>query len=407
MSLNRSIILNFPKTQPCFSTQYLTSNKFRNSKPSNPSQKLDNVRVRFAPSPTGHLHLGGLRTAIFNVLFAKKHNGKFILRIEDTDSKRFVPGSVENILSTLEWAGIKVDEGINIGGDYGPYIQSERNHIYQEYANKLLKTLEQMKLKASGEGRIPVYDKRCSRLSPTQLNMLLNSEKKYTIRLKCPSDTLKFTDAVYGTVQMGVAQQDDAVLIKSDGTPTYHFAHPIDDHLMKISHVFRGEEWLPSTPKHLAIFKAFGWTPPVYVHLPLIFGQNHKKLSKRSGNTDVLSYKEKGYLPEALVNFLSFLGWAPKKHNGEVRSIDQLAKSLDDPEKLESISIDLQPVIQNHLGLKDKPLLETVKSALDLCRGQLTFINDLATVADYFFVQPDVVDPEKLKIIDRIAEWER
>ncbi|PVU90292.1 hypothetical protein BB561_004942 [Smittium simulii] len=348
------------------------------------------VRVRFAPSPTGSLHLGGLRTALYNYLFAKKHKGKFILRIEDTDAKRLVPGALQKIMSTLHAAGIHPDE----------------------------ETLDSIRQTAVLEGRIPVYDKRCRKLTPSQIEKNIKENKNYTIRLKCPSDTNKFTDHVYGTITMGMAQQDDAILLKSDGSPTYHLAHPVDDHLMEISHVFRGEEWLSSTPKHLAIFKALGWNPPKYVHLPLIFGHDKKKLSKRTGTADFDSYIKKGYLPESIINFLAFLGWAPKNSKTELNSIDQLAdmfvlsdinksnpilysekldwfnnqyivKSLSTDEQIENQAKLMSEYIKTHLNLQSEPVIESVISALKLCKNELFFYNDIAKVANYFFVHPD------------------
>ncbi|OMJ12780.1 Glutamate-tRNA ligase [Smittium culicis] len=271
------------KTQNLIFFKNLYSTK--NVKIEDSGNEVRELRVRFAPSPTGKLHLGGLRTALYNYLFARKHKGKFVLRIEDTDRD---------------------------GLAYKCYCSSS--------------TLEEIRNKALKEGRIPVYDKRCSMLNKDKINSLENEGKPYTIRLKCPSDTNIVNDRVYGTIKMGAAQQDDAVLIKSDGTPTYHLAHPVDDHLMKITHVFRGEEWLPSTPKHLAIYRGLGWEPPIYVHLPLLFNTNKTKLSKRTGDVDVDSYRKKGYLPEAILNFVAFLGWTPKNNSKEILSLDELSE---------------------------------------------------------------------------------
>ncbi|OLY80179.1 Glutamate-tRNA ligase [Smittium mucronatum] len=378
------------------------------------SNKIPDVRVRFAPSPTGKLHLGGLRTALYNYLFARKNDGKFILRIEDTDKKRFDPDSFHNILDTLQWVGLVPDEGPKIGGSYGPYVQ--KGSAYKCYCSP--QTLDEMRDKALKEGKIPTYDKRCSKLSHDQISQYNSDGIPYTIRLKCPSDTNIVNDKVYGTIKMGLAQQDDAVLMKSDGTPTYHMAHPIDDHLMNISHVFRGEEWLSSTPKHLAIYRALDWTPPIYVHLPLLFNSNRTKLSKRSGDVDVDSYRNKGYLPEAILNFIAFLGWSPKNVPKEILNLDEMVEifSLDDLnksnpvvniEKLNwinnqyilsklknkdsvlQISRELQPEIKSTLNLSEYPNIDLVSKVLLLVKDQLNVYSDICNAGDFFFKKPD------------------
>ncbi|PVZ98956.1 hypothetical protein BB558_005034 [Smittium angustum] len=292
-----------------------------------------------------------------------------------------------------------------------------------------------MREKATAEGRIPVYDKRCSHLEKPQIENLIKNGKHFTIRLKCPTDTSLVTDVVYGKIKMGLAQQDDAVLVKSDGTPTYHLAHPIDDHLMRITHVFRGEEWLPSTPKHLAVFRGLGWTPPKYVHLPLLFNKNRTKLSKRSGDVDVHSFIEKGYLPEAVINFVAYLGWTPKTSGKEVLSLDEMAEifsleelnrgnpivnmdklnwfngkyiseHLSNPQTLEAIAKEMQPKIKEFLNLEEPPKLKDVINALFLSKDKLDVYMDICDVGDYFFKNPDTkisseVEAAIIKVADK------
>jgi glutamyl-tRNA synthetase len=290
------------------------------------------VRVRFAPSPTGFLHIGGLRTALYNELYALKNGGKLILRIEDTDQARFVPGAVENLIRTLAWAGVKPDEGpyldeggqVQQRGDNGPYIQSQRLDLYRKYADELLKNgrayrcyctaecLEEMKKGQATAGRPIMYDKRCCRLTPADAEAKQKENAPHVIRLRVPeTGTTEFHDAIRGLVKFANATVDDQVLIKSDGFPTYHLANVVDDHLMAITHVIRGEEWLPSTPKHVLLYQAFGWQPPVFAHLPLLLNPDRSKLSKRQGDVAVEDYRKHGYLPEAIVNFIALLGWNP------------------------------------------------------------------------------------------------
>jgi len=280
------------------------------------------VRVRFAPSPTGYLHVGGLRTALYNYLFARKSGGTFILRIEDTDQKRYVPGALENLMSTLKAVGLDYDEGPDIGGDYGPYIQSERTELYKQFTDELIDsgnayycfcTEERLDTLRDMQRRLKqpsMYDGKCRNLSQREIEDNLAREIPYVIRLKYPRDgRTVFDDVVREKVAVDNAQIDDQVLIKSDGFPTYHLASVIDDHLMNITHVIRGEEWLSSVPKHIFLYEALGWQAPQFVHLPLLLNSDRSKLSKRQGDVAVESYLDKGYLPEALVNFIALLGW--------------------------------------------------------------------------------------------------
>lgn len=284
---------------------------------------MEEIRVRFAPSPTGYLHVGGLRTALYNYLFAKKNNGKFILRIEDTDRNRYVEGAVENLIAALKWAGLEYDEGPDVGGSYGPYMQSQRLDIYKKYADELIKnghayycfcTPERLqKLREEQEKqKLPQakYDKFCLSLSKDEIEDKLKNNTPYVIRLNVkPNQKIVFNDIIRERVEFDSNNVDDQVLIKSDGYPTYHLANVVDDHLMKISHVIRGEEWLSSTPKHVLLYDAFGWERPNFAHLPLLLNPDKSKLSKRQGDVAVEDYRDKGYLKEALINFVALLGW--------------------------------------------------------------------------------------------------
>jgi len=280
-------------------------------------------RVRFAPSPTGYLHVGGLRTALYNYLFAKRNNGTFVLRIEDTDRNRFVEGAVENLIRALRWAGLDFDEGPETGRDFGPYMQSQRLEIYKKYAGELIEkgkayycfcTPERLKeLKDEQEKqKLPQakYDKLCLHLSKEEVENKLASGITKVVRLNVEENhTIKFDDIVREHIEFESNNVDDQVLIKSDGYPTYHLANVVDDHLMKITHVIRGEEWLSSTPKHVLLYDAFGWERPIFAHLPLLLNPDRSKLSKRQGDVAVEDYRDKGFLNEALINFVALLGW--------------------------------------------------------------------------------------------------
>jgi len=301
------------------------------------------IRVRFAPSPTGFLHIGGLRTAFFNWLFAKKHQGKFILRIEDTDQNRLVPASLGDIKNSLKWYGLDWDEGPDIGGPYQPYRQSARKELYQEQAQKLLDSdkayrcfctadrLSKMRKDQQSRGIPPKYDRACLKLTAEEINKKIKQGLPYTIRLKVPTGgKIVINDLIRGKVEFNYQELDDQILLKSDGFPTYHLAVVVDDNLMQISHVIRGEEWLPSLPKHILLYQAFDWPLPQFAHLPMILGSDKSKLSKRHGAMSALQYKEEGYLPQAILNFIAFLGWNPKTEQ-EVFSLEELIKefSLD------------------------------------------------------------------------------
>jgi len=407
-----------------------------------------NVRVRFAPSPTGPLHIGGVRTALFNYLFAKKHGGSFILRIEDTDQNRYVEGAEEYIIDSLNWCGIPFDEGPGKDKGFGPYRQSERKHLYREYANQLIQLghayyafdsnerLDFHRKDHEEKGKTFIYNHHNREkldnsltLSEVDLERRLNASEPYVIRFKTPvNKTLILNDIIRGEMHIDTNILDDKVLFKSDGMPTYHLANIVDDHLMNISHVIRGEEWLPSLALHRLLYDAFGWEAPQFAHLPLIMKPIGKgKLSKRDGDKmgfpvfplqwrnadgEVYSgYKEDGYLPEAVVNMLALLGWNPGTEK-ELFSLEELIESFDlervnnsgakfDPEKTKWFQhLYLQQLSDERLVREFKNLLDSkqVTSSLNLqkiavlVKERATFINDLWEQSHYFFKAPVAYD---------------
>ncbi|MBQ6376990.1 MAG: glutamate--tRNA ligase [Lachnospiraceae bacterium] len=297
------------------------------------------VKTRFAPSPTGRMHVGNLRTALYSYLIARHADGTFMLRIEDTDQERYVEGAVDIIMRTLAYAGLTVDEGPDRDGGVGPYVQSERvaAGIYKKYAEELIKkgeayycfcTKERLESLKTEDG-YAVYDKHCLSLTPEEIQANLDSGMPYVVRLNVPNEgTTTFRDEIYGDISVDNAELDDMILIKSDGYPTYNFANVIDDHLMGITHVVRGNEYLASSPKYNRIYDAFGWEVPVYVHCPLITDETHAKLSKRSGHSSFEDLLDIGFLPEAIVNYTALLGWNPPD-NEEMMSLDELIKKFD------------------------------------------------------------------------------
>ncbi len=305
---------------------------------------MTKIRTRFAPSPTGRMHVGNLRTALYAYLIAKHEGGEFILRIEDTDQERYVEGAVDIIYRTLSKTGLIHDEGPDKDGGVGPYVQSERQKagIYLEYAKKLIEKGEAYycfcdKERLAGlktqivEGKeITVYDKHCLSLSPEEVEEKLKAGIPYVIRQNNPTEgTTTFHDEIYGDISVDNSQLDDMILIKSDGYPTYNFANVVDDHLMGITHVVRGNEYLSSSPKYNRLYEAFGWEVPVYVHCPLITDEEHHKLSKRCGHSSYEDLIEQGFLTEAVVNFVALLGWSPAESNEEIFSLEELAKIFD------------------------------------------------------------------------------
>lgn len=312
---------------------------------------MGNVRVRFAPSPTGYLHIGGLRTALFNYLYARHTGGDMLLRIEDTDRTRFVEGALENLLKALKWSGIEIDEGVMLDengevtqkGDCGPYIQSERveKGIYDKYINQLIEEgkayycfcsqerIDKVRDQQRADGLTPKYDGLCRSIPLEEAKKRVAAGEPHTVRLKLPVDRdITFNDRIKGKITFNTDDQDDQVLIKRDGFPTYHFAVVVDDQLMGITHVVRGDEWVSSTPKHVYLYEAFGWEAPEYIHLPTVLNKDHKKYSKRNGDGMVEDFIEEGYMSEGLINFLALLGWSPDSEE-EIFTMKQLAEQFD------------------------------------------------------------------------------
>ena len=412
------------------------------------------VRVRFAPSPTGPLHIGGVRTALFNYLFAKQHNGTFVLRIEDTDQNRYVEGAEDYIIEALNWCGIPYDEGVNKDGGFGPYRQSERKHIYRKYADELVQegkayyafdTADELvtlrkECEARGETFIYNWHNRESlnnslAMNGSELQAKLDSSQDYVIRFLSPKDqSLQLNDIVRGNITIDTNVLDDKILFKSDGMPTYHLANIVDDHLMEITHVIRGEEWLPSLALHHQLYSAFGWEAPKFAHLPLILKPAGKgKLSKRDGeqggfpifplewqdpasNTISQGYREEGYFPETVVNFLAFLGWNPGTEQ-EIFNLDELITAFDlnkvnkagarfDPDKTKWFN-------QQYMQQKDNDqLAELFKSSrseladvdanyislvVNLVKERAVFINDFWQLSSYFFIAPNEYDEKAFK----------
>lgn len=371
------------------------------------------IRLRFAPSPTGFLHIGNLRSALFGYLLAKSWRGQFILRIEDTDQKREVEGAMEKLIDILGWVGIKFDEGPHTTGNYGPYIQTERLDIYKKLAEQLLnenkvyrcfctpERLADMRLAQEAKKEAPRYDRLCRNLSPSEIEEKLRAGEKFVIRQKMPLDgEVKVYDELRGEIKFRAADLDDHVLVKSNGVPTYQFANIVDDHLMKISHVTRGDEWLPSFPKNILLYQAFGWTPPKFIHLPLILNKTGGKLSKRQGDVFVEQYRDKGYLPEALVNFCALLGWHPKGEQ-EIFSLHELEKAFTlagmgaSPAVFDSEKLDYF----NGYYIRQKPLAELVALAEPYLEKAGRKIKDKERLGKFISLTQ-----ERLKRIDEVVE---
>ncbi|MFA5020770.1 MAG: glutamate--tRNA ligase [Patescibacteria group bacterium] len=385
------------------------------------------IRTRFAPSPTGYVHLGSLRSALYEYLFAKQNGGDFFLRIEDTDRSREVPGAAVNLLKVLNWAGIEPNEGVILisegktveKGKFGPYTQSQRLSIYQNHAKQLIKAekayycfcsperLENLRQQQEKAKQPTRYDGCCKKLTPADVKNRLDRGDEYVIRMKMPANReIGFTDLIRGPIKVNSDELDEQVLLKADGFPTYHLAHVIDDHLMKTTHVIRGEEWLPSTPKHLVLFEYFGWPAPAYAHLPLILNPDKSKLSKRQGDVAVEDYRDKGYLPEALINYVALLGWNPGTEQ-EIFSLPELIKAFSlakvhkagavfDIKKLDWLNgeyikklpnkkfVQLAwPFLEKTIGaIKDKPLAEKV---LLLEQERVSKLSEVGENAGFFF----------------------
>ena len=392
------------------------------------------VRVRFAPSPTGYLHVGGLRTALYNYLFAKNQGGKCILRIEDTDRTRLVENAQENLIKSLRWAGIEFDESPEIGGDFGPYIQSERFDLYKKYGMQLVENgsayyafdtseeLEAMRERQQKAGIAPKYDRTVMRneftLGKEETQKLISNGMAYCIRLKVPtSEEINFTDLIRGPVSVIGRDVDDQILLKSDGFPTYHLANVVDDHLMEITHVIRGEEWLPSTPKHCLLYKAFGWDSPFFAHLPLLLNKDKTKLSKRQGSVAVEDFVAQGYFKEAFVNFIALLGWNPTADR-EIFDFNELIKTFNlekvnksgavfDTQKLDWMNSHYLRNLPNpYLVELLKPEIakynfeevcdEYLGKVIELLKERITFLKDVPIFGNYMFEKPKEFEAEYL-----------
>lgn len=382
---------------------------------------FDKVRTRFAPSPTGYMHVGNLRTALYAYLLAKKNDGTFILRIEDTDRERYVEGAVDIIYNTLRKTGLIWDEGPDIGGPVGPYVQSERMGMFKDYALQLVESghayycfcdkerLDEVRNIQQASGIAPRYDGHCKHLSKEEIQEKLDAGVPYVIRQKMPTEgTTSFDDEVFGTITVENSTLDDQILIKTDGMPTYNFANVVDDHTMGITHVIRGNEYLSSTPKYNLLYEAFGWEKPVYVHCSPVMKNHTEKLSKRNGDASFEDLLEKGYLTEAIINYIALLGWSPKGEN-EIFELDELVKEFDidgiskspaifDPMKLKAIN---GAYIRK---LSDEKFLEYATPYIkETCKSDV----DLMAVAKMLQTRTDVFTdiPEQVDFIDELPSY--
>ena len=397
------------------------------------------VRVRFAPSPTGYLHIGSVRTALFNYAFARAMNGRFLLRIEDTDRSRYVDDSVTDIIAGLRWLGLDWDEGPEVGGEAGPYFQSERTAVYREAVMKLVESgdayycfcsserLEEMRERQKKEKHPSGYDGVCRGLSPEQVQRNLDSGTKAVVRFRAPKEGKTVVDdTLRGEISFENRLLDDTVLLKSDGFPTYHLANVVDDHLMQITHVIRGDEWISSAPRHILLYRALGYQPPAMIHLPVILAKSGGKLSKRHGATTLREFRDKGYLPEAMVNFLALLGWT-NESGEEVFSPEDLVGSftLDrvgtspavfSYEKLDWLNgVHIRGLDSSDLALRCMPYLvkfgvsdgsgddtQYMEEIAPLIRERLEFLSDAPDLVSYFFSDevtiddPDLLVPKKM-----------
>ncbi len=402
-----------------------------------------NVRTRIAPSPTGDPHVGTAYIGLFNYIFARHHNGKFILRIEDTDQKRGRPEYETNIFDALHWCGVTWDEGPDIGGEFGPYRQSERLPIYQKYIQILLdkgmaykcfatkEELSEMREIAAKQNLKSGYDRRYRNLSPDEIKKREEAGEAYVVRLKVPlSGECVFEDTIKGTIRAPWADIDDQVLMKSDGFPTYHFAVVVDDHLMEISHVIRGDEWISSTPKHVLLYQAFGWQMPVFMHLPLLLSLDGKKLSKRKNPTSIFYYRDSGFMSEALTNFLTLMGYS-MPDDLEIYSLDKIIADFDesrfgrsgaifDIKKLEWVNqrYIIDKLTQDELLLKIKEWQFSdhfLKKLMPLCHTRMKTFADFFELCDFLFIGnlnwtsamlcPKETTPEKSAYILQALLW--
>lgn len=382
------------------------------------------VRVRIAPSPTGDPHVGTAYIALFNLIFARHFGGKFLLRIEDTDQTRSRPEYEKNIMEALRWCNISWDEGPDVGGPFGPYRQSERTSIYQEHAQKLLERgyaykcfataeeLAAMRAVAAKQGSRIGYSRRDRTLTPEEVAAREANGDPYVIRLKMPlSGECVYEDAIKGRISCPWADIDDQVLLKSDGFPTYHLANVVDDHLMQITHVIRGDEWMSSTPKHIFLYEAFGWQPPTFMHMPLLLGKDGKKLSKRKNPTSIFYFRDSGYLSEALVNFLTLMGYSMPGEK-ELYSLDEIITSFDpkrigisgaffDMQKLGWLNQKklIESIPQDHLLSRLKSWMlgdQFLEKLMPLVHTRIKTFADFIDLCDFFFINDLKLTPEKL-----------
>lgn len=383
---------------------------------------MEKIRTRFAPSPTGYMHVGNLRTALYAYLLAKKDDGTFILRIEDTDQERYVEGAVDVIYNTLKGVGMFWDEGPDVGGEFGPYIQSERMGMYMDYAKKLVETghayycfcdkdrLEEVRTIQKASGMAPKYDGHCRNLSKEEIEENLKKGLPFVIRQKMPeSGTTSFNDVVFGEITVENALLDDQILIKTDGMPTYNFANVIDDHTMGITHVIRGSEYLSSTPKYNLLYEAFGWEIPTYIHCSPVMKNATEKLSKRNGDASFQDLIEKGFLSEAVINYIALLGWSPKGEN-EIFSMEELKKefSIDGISKSPAIFDPLKLRAVNAEHIRRLPLEKFKELALPYIRKTCKKDVDLDILASMLKCRTEVLTDisEQVDFIDTLPEYD-
>ncbi len=379
----------------------------------------DTVRTRFAPSPTGFMHIGNLRTGLYSYLYAKKFNGTFVLRIEDTDRERFVEGATEMVFSTLEKAGIIYDEGPNKDGGYGPYIQSERKDLYKKYAEELVSMgkayycfCDKERLDSLlDENGVRTYDKHCRNLSKEEVQANLEKGMPYVIRFKVPENVVStYTDLVFGEISVASEDIEDIILLKSDGMPTYNFANVIDDHTMHITHILRGSEYLSTTPLYNLIYDAFGWSRPTYIHLSPIMKDAQRKLSKRHGDANFEDFLQKGFIPEAIVNYIALLGWCPKD-NSEKMSMDEMIEKfdIDGISKSPSIFDEVKMRWLNGEYLKEMPFDKYYELAKPYILGaNLKGNYDLKEIALLMQTRTEILSdiPEKIAFLDNFGEYD-
>ncbi len=380
---------------------------------------MTKVRTRFAPSPTGYLHIGGLRTALYGYLFAKKHGGDFILRIEDTDTARYVDGSVQIIYDTMRDSGVMYDEGPDVGGNFGPYVQSQRKQIYTDYAKKLVElggayycfcTPERIASLKDLDGNLK-YDKHCLKLSKEEIEQKIKNGEPYVIRQNIPeSGTGTYNDLVYGEISVDYKDIEDGILIKSDGMPTYNFANVIDDHLMGITHVIRGTEYLSSTPKYNLMYDAFGWERPTYIHLPPIMKDAQHKLSKRNGDASYEDFVNKGFVKESIVNYIALLGWSPKS-NVEKMSLSELIEnfSLEGINKSPSIFDETKMKWLSGEYIKAMTDEEFVEKADKFLKESKIYGKyDLKKIANLLKTRIEIFSeiPEKINFLEEFGEYD-